>query len=518
MARLLQVAILLSAILAIPFRTAWAQTLSGSVHIQDVGDRPLSDGNWAGTKGQNRRLEGFVLNDPGSGLTLKYMCHIQGLGDSAWMSTGEFCGTKGAALRLEGFTIRLEGAKAANYSLDYQCHVQDIGDSQVMHAGDFCGTRGRSLRVEAIRLSLIPRSSSASGLSDSRHGVGTPSQPSPTPQATASLKAPCLDEYPKQTKDEAFSNLIRGKNLLAISGDGPFGTSLGHTEEALRLFCRAAASGNAEAAYEIGEALFKPHTINTAQPNGAYTSTSVPADREAAFRWYVIAAAGGNTKAMVTVAQYYGLGDQVWHGSGVQRDEQKAMIWLTAAANQNDTEAQLALTLAYADMVPASAYRIVAPHPDRSIAKTWAQRLLATLEKHSADCTWPNTVETMMALIPGEDERISDGAYITAVRGADEIDCRLALVAVPFEKNDTFLQRLQKLREGDATDSWDFKLLMAPDGKHMDVRRQTMIEKFVQDLTNMELLYEALGLVRAPAKVPLSETPKRPGELVHQPK
>jgi uncharacterized protein YjdB len=126
--------------------------LTGFVHVQDLGDLPLRDGVWAGTKGQSRRLEGFSVNfaAPVPGLGLAYICHLQDGGDTPWMPGGSFCGTKGQSRRLEGFAIRLAGANAASYDVFYECHVQDIGDMGPVKNGAFCGTRGQSRRVEAI--------------------------------------------------------------------------------------------------------------------------------------------------------------------------------------------------------------------------------------------------------------------------------------------------------------------------------------------------------------------------------
>ena len=75
-------------ILSAPFGSAWIEggampsspagglALTGVVHLQDIGDVPLRDGVWAGTKGQSRRLEGFSVNFavPVAGVGIAYMC------------------------------------------------------------------------------------------------------------------------------------------------------------------------------------------------------------------------------------------------------------------------------------------------------------------------------------------------------------------------------------------------------------------------------------------------------------
>jgi len=134
--------------------------LTGVVHIQDLGDRPLVDNQWAGTKGHSRRLEGFSVNfvTPPSGVTFEYMCHVQDRGDLPWMGGGTFCGTRGESKRLEGFAIHLTGANAGNYDVFYSCHVQDVGDTGPYKNGAFCGTRGQSKRVEALDIWVTEKS------------------------------------------------------------------------------------------------------------------------------------------------------------------------------------------------------------------------------------------------------------------------------------------------------------------------------------------------------------------------
>jgi uncharacterized protein YjdB len=114
---------------------------------------------FAGTRGESRRLEGFqlTLDPPVPGLSLEYMAHLQDIGDTGWLSEGQFIGTRGLSRRLEGFAIRLTGSNAANYDVRYMCHIQNVGDSPMYANGAFCGTRGQSLRVEGMQVTITPR-------------------------------------------------------------------------------------------------------------------------------------------------------------------------------------------------------------------------------------------------------------------------------------------------------------------------------------------------------------------------
>lgn len=124
------------------------------VHVQGIGDVSGRENRWIGTRGQSRRIEGFQFNlvDSIPGLTVEYLCHVQGAGrgDTPYMTSGSYCGTRGEGRRMEGFAIRLKGPLAAQYRVVYSCHVQGFGDMSSNAEDGYCGTRGQQRRVEAI--------------------------------------------------------------------------------------------------------------------------------------------------------------------------------------------------------------------------------------------------------------------------------------------------------------------------------------------------------------------------------
>jgi hypothetical protein len=128
--------------------------VAGIVHLQDMGDKPLKNADWSGTKGQARRLEAFEIGitPKVDGLSLQYMAHLEGKGDTAWLDTPKLCGTRGEKRRLEGFAIRLTGANAGKYDVHYQAHLQGKGDTAESVNGAYCGTRGEKRRLEAIKV------------------------------------------------------------------------------------------------------------------------------------------------------------------------------------------------------------------------------------------------------------------------------------------------------------------------------------------------------------------------------
>ena len=130
------------------------------VHQEDEGDiYDVDDGlqEWIGIKGESKRLELINIDEVSlpSGVSIKYMCHIEDIGDSWWMSGGNDCGTRGESRRLEGFAIKLEGNNANNYNIIYRCHIQDSGDSGFYYDGEYCGTKGQSKRIESIWIDIV---------------------------------------------------------------------------------------------------------------------------------------------------------------------------------------------------------------------------------------------------------------------------------------------------------------------------------------------------------------------------
>lgn len=127
------------------------------VHLQDIGDLVFSEDDFAGTRGQSRRLEGFQLsfNPPQDGLSMQYMAHLENIEDVQWVTEGNFVGTRGQSRRLEGFAIKLTGKLASQFTVQYMAHLQGIGDSGWFSDGEFCGTRGQSRRVEGIRVRVL---------------------------------------------------------------------------------------------------------------------------------------------------------------------------------------------------------------------------------------------------------------------------------------------------------------------------------------------------------------------------
>ena len=129
------------------------------VHVSGTGDLRFRGGDYAGTRGEGRSLEGFAI-EFGSrvpGLGIRYMGHVQDRGDLPWVGEGNYVGTRGEGLRLEGFAIELTGPEATKYDVRYVGHFARFGDSNVVANGEFCGIRGQSLAIESMKIWIEPK-------------------------------------------------------------------------------------------------------------------------------------------------------------------------------------------------------------------------------------------------------------------------------------------------------------------------------------------------------------------------
>lgn len=131
-------------------------SIRGVAHFADSPDLDLHEGEWK----QGSRLEGFSLElaHGNAGLRLEYMCHLQDLGDQPFAAAGNFCGTRGQSRRLEGFAIRLTGPRALDYDVIYQCRVEGSEPLSISMNGAYCGTRHASRKLEAMNVWILPRS------------------------------------------------------------------------------------------------------------------------------------------------------------------------------------------------------------------------------------------------------------------------------------------------------------------------------------------------------------------------
>lgn len=130
--------------------------LDVTAHVQDHGDKKIPEGQHL-VSFPGKRIEGFEINFTIPDVEFKYMAHLENMGDTAWTSHGNFIGTRGQSRRLEGFAVRLEGPAAEAYDVKYYVQMEGVEKSPIASNGQFAGSRGQSRQVEGFAIWLEPK-------------------------------------------------------------------------------------------------------------------------------------------------------------------------------------------------------------------------------------------------------------------------------------------------------------------------------------------------------------------------
>ncbi|MBI0326732.1 hypothetical protein [Burkholderia plantarii] len=126
------------------------------VHVPGVGDVTAGPNQAAGAPDKGLPLSGFQIRLAAtSGLSLQYMAHLSGKGDTGWVKDGEFIGSEDGRPSVEGFAIRLSGDHCADYDVFYRAHDTRGSETAWCANGAFCGTRGQSRPLDAITVKLV---------------------------------------------------------------------------------------------------------------------------------------------------------------------------------------------------------------------------------------------------------------------------------------------------------------------------------------------------------------------------
>ncbi len=129
-----------------------------STHVQSYGWQDAKkDGEFAGTEGEYKRLEGIKINITGIAGDVEYITYSQTYGWLNWVKNGELSGTVGEAKRLEAIRIRLTGEVASKYDIYYRVHAQSFGWLGWAKNGEVAGTAELYKRLEAIEIRLVEK-------------------------------------------------------------------------------------------------------------------------------------------------------------------------------------------------------------------------------------------------------------------------------------------------------------------------------------------------------------------------
>lgn len=137
-----------------------------ATHVQTYGNQSyVSDGSFAGTYGEKKRLEAIKINVNTNALGasggITYRTHVQTYGWQDWVNDGEESGTTGQAKRLEAIQIKLTGELAEKYDIYYRVHAQTYGWMNWAKNGESAGTEGYAKRLEGIQIVLVPKGGTA---------------------------------------------------------------------------------------------------------------------------------------------------------------------------------------------------------------------------------------------------------------------------------------------------------------------------------------------------------------------
>ena len=125
-----------------------APHLSYRAYVQDNGwMREVSDGDVAGTTGQNKRLEALVINlDDDRRSAVEYCAHVQSEGWQSWRTSGDIAGTMQRSLRMEAVKIQLTGRYSERYDIYYRVHVEGRGWLDWVRNGEVAGAKINELK------------------------------------------------------------------------------------------------------------------------------------------------------------------------------------------------------------------------------------------------------------------------------------------------------------------------------------------------------------------------------------
>ena len=125
----------------------------------------VTEGQTAGTTGENRGVEGFkaIVNDSTTTGSIQYKAHVQNVGWQDWTGDNGLAGVVGKKQPIEAIQAKLTGQLAETYDVYYRVHASNIGWLDWAKNGASAGTEGFAYKVEAIQMTLVPKYKSGPG-------------------------------------------------------------------------------------------------------------------------------------------------------------------------------------------------------------------------------------------------------------------------------------------------------------------------------------------------------------------
>jgi len=130
--------------------------LNVAANVQGMGDVVSNTpADLIGSPGM--RVEGISVKTDIKDLEVWYMGYVQGNGDTPWKKNGEYMGSRGQQRRLEGFCVKLQGPASNLYDVKYYARLHDLSLSPTMSNGAYVGTRGESKSMSGLAIWLEPK-------------------------------------------------------------------------------------------------------------------------------------------------------------------------------------------------------------------------------------------------------------------------------------------------------------------------------------------------------------------------
>ena len=132
------------------------EALHYQAHVQNIGWMDaVSDGEIAGTQGQNLRMEALKIDVNSE--EIQYRAHVQNLGWQNWVTGSQMAGTTGQDLRMEAVEIKLTGEMAQKYDVYYRVHVANYGTLGWAKNGQTAGTTNLNTSMQSIEICLYEK-------------------------------------------------------------------------------------------------------------------------------------------------------------------------------------------------------------------------------------------------------------------------------------------------------------------------------------------------------------------------
>ena len=127
-------------------------------HVQLTGDTVGRFGDWVGTRGSQKWIEGFSLA-PREGVKptdLEYQAVLGRGWLSPWIEGGKFCGSRGMALPLLGLKVRLKASVAKTHECSYSATFVDGSSVGPIPGGEICEAESLAA-LEAFQVTIHGR-------------------------------------------------------------------------------------------------------------------------------------------------------------------------------------------------------------------------------------------------------------------------------------------------------------------------------------------------------------------------